>query len=58
MALSMMMGMMAGWLEDLIGYENFFIWTIICCVATIVVSMIVKVDPKFGLKEDDAEKKD
>ena len=58
MALSMMMGMMAGWLEDLIGYENFFIWTIICCAATIVVSMIVKVDPKFGLKEDDAENKD
>lgn len=58
MALSMMMGMMAGWLEDLIGYENFFIWTIICCVATIVVSMIVKVDPKFGLKEDDVKNKE
>ena len=54
MALSMMMGMMAGWLEDLVGYQNFFIWTMICCVATIIVAMIVKVDPKFGLKEKDS----
>lgn len=53
MALSMMMGMMAGWLEDLIGYQNFFIWTIICCAATIIAAMIVKVDPKFGLKEEE-----
>lgn len=52
MALSMMMGMMAGWLEDLIGYENFFIWTMICCLFTIGAAFIVKVDPKFGLKED------
>ena len=53
MALSMMMGMMAGWLEDLVGYQNFFIWTMICCACTIIVAMIVKVDPKFGLKEKD-----
>ena len=54
MALSMMMGMMAGWLEDLVGYQNFFIWTMICCACTIIVAMIVKVDPKFGLKEKDS----
>lgn len=54
MALSMMLGMVAGWLEDLIGYEHFFIWTMICCVFTIGLSMIVKVNPKFGLKEDNA----
>lgn len=54
MAVSMMMGMMAGWLEDLIGYEHFFVWTIICCAFTIGVAMLVKVDPKFGLKEDNA----
>jgi hypothetical protein len=25
----------------------------ICCACTIIVAMIVKVDPKFGLKEKD-----
>jgi MFS transporter, PAT family, beta-lactamase induction signal transducer AmpG len=53
MALSMMLGMIAGWLQETIGYENFFIWTMICCLCTIGVSMIVKVDPKFGLKESE-----
>lgn len=57
MALSMMMGMMAGWLEDLIGYKNFFIWTIICCMFTIGAALIIKVDPSFGLKEKNDENK-
>lgn len=52
MALSMMMGMMAGWLEDLIGYQNFFVWTMICCLFTIGVAFIIKVDPSFGLKQE------
>lgn len=52
MALSMMTGMIAGWVQETIGYRHFFIWTMVCCIATIVVAMSVKVDPKFGLKED------
>ncbi|MCD8394317.1 MAG: MFS transporter [Bacteroidales bacterium] len=52
MALSMMTGMMAGWVQETIGYKHFFVWTIICCVATIVVAMCVKVDPSFGKKEE------
>ena len=55
MALSMMMGMIAGWLEDLIGYQNFFIWTMICCLFTIGAALIIKVDPSFGLKEKSEE---
>lgn len=57
MALSMMMGMIAGWLEDLIGYQNFFIWTMICCLFTIGAALIIKVDPSFGLKEKSEESK-
>ena len=52
MALSMMMGMMAGWLQDMIGYKRFFVWTIICCIFTIGAATIVKVDPNFGRKKD------
>lgn len=52
MALGMMLpGMAAGWLVDTIGYRHFFIWTMICCVATIAVCSRLKIDPGFGLKK-------
>jgi len=52
MALGMMLpGMAAGWLQETVGYRYFFIWTIICCAATIAVCAFVKVDPSFGLKK-------
>lgn len=57
MSLSMQMGMIAGWLEDLIGYQNFFIWTMICCLFTIGAALIIKVDSSFGLKEKNDENK-
>ncbi len=52
MALSMMLGMIAGWLQETIGYRHFFVWTMICCVTTIGMAMLVKVDPAFGKKKD------
>ena len=52
MALGMMLpGMMAGWLQETIGYRHFFIWTIICCAATFAVCAFLKIDPKFGKKD-------
>lgn len=52
MALGMMMpGMSAGWLQELIGYQNFFYWVMICCGATIIVTSFIKVDEGFGKKE-------
>ncbi|MBQ8657286.1 MAG: MFS transporter [Prevotella sp.] len=52
MALGMMLpGMMAGWLQEAIGYRHFFIWTIICCVATFLVCAFIKIDPNFGKKK-------
>lgn len=51
MALGMMLpGMAAGWLQETIGYRHFFVWTIICCVATIGVCAFIKIDPNFGRK--------
>lgn len=51
MALGLMLpGMVAGWLQETLGYQNFFIWTIICCVATIAVAYMVKIDASFGVK--------
>lgn len=52
MALGMMLpGMAAGWLQETIGYRWFFVWTMICCLATIGVCAFVKIDPAFGKKK-------
>ena len=51
MALDMMLpGMAAGWIQETIGYQNFFIWTMICCIATIGVTYLIKINPEFGKK--------
>ena len=55
MALSMMLpGMVAGWLEDTVGYINFFIIVMICCLFTVAVARLVKIDPSFGIKKQDS----
>lgn len=55
MALGMMLpGMAAGWLQETIGYRHFFVWTIICCAATIAVCAFIKIDPNFGRKQPSA----
>lgn len=52
MALGMMLpGMAAGWLQETIGYRHFFIWTMICCAATIGICAFLKIDPNFGKKQ-------
>lgn len=51
MALGMMLpGMAAGWIQETIGYRYFFIWTMICCIATIGVTYLLKINPEFGKK--------
>ncbi|MCK5068837.1 MAG: MFS transporter [Bacteroidales bacterium] len=52
MALGMMIpGMVSGWLQELIGYQHFFIWVMICTIPSFVVISFLKIDPKFGKKE-------
>lgn len=51
MAMSMMLpGMVAGYLQEWLGYRNFFIMVIICCAATLCSVLLVKIDPEFGIK--------
>lgn len=51
MALGMMLpGMAAGWIADTFSYRSFFVWTMICCVATIGVCYLIHVDKHFGKK--------
>ena len=51
MALSMMLpGLVAGWLQELVGYLWFFIIVVLLCAMTFVVAAFVKIDPEFGKK--------
>lgn len=51
MALGMMLpGMASGWIEDQIGYFNFFIWVMICTVPGFIIAPFLKIDPNFGKK--------
>ena len=51
MALGMMIpGMAAGWLQETMGYQMFFIWIMVCTLVTFGVTALLKIDPKFGKK--------
>ena len=51
MALGMMLpGMIAGWLQETMGYRMFFVWIMICTVATFWATSLLKIDNGFGKK--------
>lgn len=53
MALGMMIpGMFSGWLQEIIGYQNFFIWVIICTIPGFFVIKFLKINPTFGIKKE------
>ena len=52
MALSMMLpGMVAGYLLEAVGYVWFFGFVMVCCLVTVFVTGLVKVDPEYGKKK-------
>ena len=51
MALGMMLpGMMSGWLQEMIGYQHFFIWVMICTIPSFILIPFLNIDPSFGKK--------
>lgn len=53
MALGMMIpGMFSGWLQEIIGYKNFFIWVCIATIPSFLAIKFIRVDPEFGIKKD------
>lgn len=52
MAMGMMFpGMIAGWLQDMLGYNHFFIWVMICAIPTLAVIPFLKIDKSYGIKK-------
>lgn len=59
MALGMMLpGMAAGFLQESVGYLNFFIITMLLCVLTFVVALLIKVDDEESEEADSVEEED
>lgn len=51
MALGMMLpGMAAGWIQEKLGYVNFFVWVCLATVPSFLATARLKVDPAFGRK--------
>jgi MFS transporter, PAT family, beta-lactamase induction signal transducer AmpG len=49
MALGMMLpGMFSGWLQDIIGYQSFFVWVMLCTLPGFIIIAFLKIDPEFG----------
>lgn len=52
MALGMMIpGMWSGWLQELIGYQHFFVWVIMATIPGFLVVLLIPLDRDFGKKE-------
>ncbi len=52
MALSMMLpGMIAGWLQELVGYNHFFIIVMICAIPTLALVPFLKIEKEYGIKK-------
>ena len=52
MALSMMLpGLVAGYVQEWLGYTSFFVFVMLCCLVTVGVTFLLKVDPEYGKKQ-------
>ncbi len=52
MALGMMLpGMISGWIQEQVGYLNFFIWVCISTIPAFIITKFVKIDAEFGRKK-------
>ena len=55
MALGMMIpGMFSGWLQELIGYQYFFVWVLVATIPSFIVTLLIPLDKSFGKKRKHA----
>ncbi|MGQ9646360.1 MAG: MFS transporter [Thermodesulfobacteriota bacterium] len=54
MALGMMVpSMFSGWLQEQLGYPNYFLWVMTATIPGFIVTALVKIDPEFGKKREE-----
>ena len=53
MALGMMLpGLFAGWLQEQLGYNHFFLWVMICSIVPLIAVSLLRIKPEFGKKSN------
>ncbi len=53
MALGMMIpGMISGWMQELIGYQHFFLWVCLSTIPAFILTKYIPIDPEFGKKKE------
>ncbi len=56
MALGMMLpGMMSGFIQEILGYQHFFVYVLICTLPGMALIPFLRVDPGFGVKKSRGE---
>ena len=51
MALGMMLpGMVSGWIQQQLGYQNFFIWACVSTLPAFAMAALVRIPAEFGRK--------
>lgn len=55
MALGMMLpGMVSGWLQEILGYQNFFVWVLAATIPSFLVVAMIQLDADFGREKSAA----
>jgi PAT family beta-lactamase induction signal transducer AmpG len=53
MALGMMIpGMWSGWIQEIIGYQHFFVWIMLAMIPSLLTVALIPLDPTFGKKSE------
>jgi PAT family beta-lactamase induction signal transducer AmpG len=47
----MLPGMWSGWLQDQLGYLNFFLWVLVATVPSLVMTALIRVPEDFGRRQ-------
>ena len=48
----MIPGMISGWLQELIGYQQFFIWVVLATIPAFIITKMIRLDADFGKKTE------
>jgi PAT family beta-lactamase induction signal transducer AmpG len=52
MALGMMLpGLFSGWLQELLGYQLFFVWVLLATIPSFIVVGLIPLDAGFGRRD-------
>jgi PAT family beta-lactamase induction signal transducer AmpG len=46
-------GAVSGYIQEMVGYEQFFIWVLLSSIPIFIITPFVKIDPEFGKKKEE-----